>query len=129
MSERDVARLRRAWDALARGDLDTATEALHPQVRWYGVDDDDPAAGCQSRDDALAFIRRTLADGVTAEAFDVREAGDRVVVLVRVRQLREWGEPPEPDGEVVTVRDGAVVEMVVCPTVDAAFVAAGLAVG
>ncbi|MGI9021288.1 MAG: hypothetical protein ACR2G3_11335, partial [Solirubrobacterales bacterium] len=39
---------------------------------------------------------------------------------VQTRQPPEWGEQPEPHGEVVTVRDGRVVEMVVYSTVDEA---------
>lgn len=126
MSEGDVALLRKAWEAFARGDADAATEVLDPKVRWYGAGDDEHEGGCHNRDEALAFIRQALADGVTAEAFDFRDAGDRVVVLLQAHQPEEWGEQPEAHGEVVTVRDGRVVEMVVYPTVDEALAAAAL---
>jgi ketosteroid isomerase-like protein len=33
MAARDVQALRNAWDALARGDIDTATEVLDPDAR------------------------------------------------------------------------------------------------
>lgn len=123
MAPADVELVRRAWDALSRGDVDAATAVLDPQVRWYPAEDDDPDAGCRSRDDASAFIRRALADGVSTEAFDVRDAGDRVVVLVRTRRPPEWEASFETHGEVVTVRDGKVVEMVVYPDVDSALAA------
>jgi ketosteroid isomerase-like protein len=126
MAASDIELLRRAWAAFARGDLDGATEALDPQVRWYGAEDPDAETSCRNRDDALAFIRRALADGVTAEPLDFRDAGDRIVAILQTHTPPEWGRQPEPHGELVTVRDGRVTEMVVYPTVDEALVAAGL---
>ena len=127
MAARDVELLRRAWGAFARGDLTGATNVLDPNVRWYGAEDPDAETGCRNRDDALAFIQRALADGVTAEPLDFRDAGDRVVVVLQTHTPPEWGEQPEPHGELVTVRDGKVTEMIVYPTVYEALVAAGLA--
>jgi ketosteroid isomerase-like protein len=126
MAATDVELLRRAWAAFARGDLTGATEVLDPAVRWYGAEDPDAETSCRNRDDALAFIQRALADGVTAEPLDFRDAGDRVVVILQAHTPPEWGEQREPHGELVTVRDGKVTEMVVYPTVDEALAAAGL---
>lgn len=64
-------------------------EVLDPQVRWYGAGDSELEDGCHNRDEALAFIRQALADGVTAGAFEFRDAGDRVVV--RSTQVCEVG--------------------------------------
>jgi ketosteroid isomerase-like protein len=126
MATSDVELLRRAWEAFARGDLDGATDVLDSAVRWYGAEDPDAEGACHNRDDALAFIQRALADGVTAEPLDFRDAGDRIVVVLQTHTPLEWGEQPAPHGEIVTVRDGKVTEMVVYPTVDEALVAAGL---
>lgn len=57
-----------------------------------------------------------LVDGVTAEPLDFRDAGDRIVVVLQTHTPPEWGEQPEPHGELVTVRDGKVTEMIVYPT-------------
>ena len=127
MSARDVELLRRAWAAFARGDLTGVTEILDPNVRWYGAEGPDAENSCRNRHDALAFIQQALADGVTAEPLDFRDAGDRIVVILQTHTPPEWGEQPEPHGELVTVRDGKVTEMIVYPTVDEALVAAGLA--
>lgn len=125
MAASDVVLLRRAWEAFAHGDVEAATAVLDAQVRWYGAGDDEHD-GCRNRGEALAFIQRALADGVTAEAIDFRDAGDRVVVVLQTHQPPEWGDQPTPHGEVVTMRDGKVVEMVVYPTVHEALAAAGL---
>ena len=106
MTAGDIELLRQAWDVYGRGDIDAE-------------------GNCHDRDQAVAFIHRSLADGVSAEALDCRDAGDRVVVVVQTHQPPEWGEQPEPHGEVVTVRDGKVVEILVYPTVKAALAAAG----
>jgi len=37
-----------------------------------------------------------------------------------------WERSPEPHGELITVRDGRIAEMVVYPTVEDALAAAGL---
>lgn len=126
MAETDVELLRRAWEAFARGDLEAVTQVLDPQVRWHGADDPDDEGGCHNRDEALAFIRQSLADGVTARPLEFRDAGGQVVVLLQRDESPECDERPEPHGEVVTVRNGRVVEMVVYPTVDEALQAAGV---
>jgi ketosteroid isomerase-like protein len=124
MAAGDLELLRRAWDAFACGDLEAVAEILHPDVRWYGAGERDEPGGCHNRGEALAFIRGALDDGVTSELLDLREAGDRVVVILRTHAPVEWGEARGPHGEIVTVRDGKVVEMVVYPTVDEALAAA-----
>jgi ketosteroid isomerase-like protein len=122
----DIELLRRAWDAYARGDVDAAAAVLHPQVRWCAAEEPDAEGNCHDRDEAVSFIHRSLADGVSAEALDFRDAGDRVVVVVQTHHPPEWGEQPDPHGEVVTVREGKVVEMLVYPTVEAALFASGM---
>lgn len=109
----------------ARGDVEAATAVLDPACAGTApaTTSTTTAAAIET---TLAFIRRALAAGVTAEAFDFRDAGDRVVVLLQTHQPHEWGQQPHPHGEVVTVRDGKVVEMVVYPTVDEALAAAAL---
>jgi ketosteroid isomerase-like protein len=120
MAKADLELLRGAWKAFAAGDFDAATEALDPQVRWYAADEPDASGTCHNRDDARAFIERAAADGVSAELLEVREVGDRLVASIQTHVPAEWGEQPPPHGEVVTVRDGRIVEMVVYPTVEEA---------
>ena len=120
----DLELLRGAWEAFAAGDLEAATAALDPHVRWYAADEPDADGTCHNRGEALAFLKRTRADGVSAELLELREAGDRIVSIIQTHVPPDWGEQPSPHGEVVTVRDGKVIEMVVYPTVEEALQAA-----
>lgn len=121
MSTSDVEVVRRAWAAVPHGDADEFRDLLAPEVRWYGAGEAE--GGCQNRDEALAFIKQARNDGVTAEAMDIRDAGARVVAIVQTRHPDEWGDQPVPHGEVITVRDGKIAEMIVYPDVDSALAA------
>jgi ketosteroid isomerase-like protein len=123
MSATDIAMLREAWEAFARGDIDAATEVLDPDVRWYGAGDPNAEGACHSREDARAFIRRAVADGVSTELLDIQDFDGRYVLTLQAHVPADWGER-EPHGELVTIRDGKVVEMVVYPTVEDALAAA-----
>ena len=127
MSQGDVELLQRGWEAFGRGDVDAAVDVLGPDVRWYAAGEPDGEGACHSREDAAAFLRRALTDGMTAQLLDVRDAGDRLVAIIHTHAPPEWQRSPEPHGELVTVRAGKVTEMVIYPTVEAAMVAAGLA--
>jgi hypothetical protein len=55
---------------------------------------------------------------------ELRRVGDFLVSIIQTHVPAEWGEQPQPHGEVVTGRDGKIVEMVVYPTVEEAMTAA-----
>jgi ketosteroid isomerase-like protein len=130
MAEADVQLVRGAFDAFARCDVDAAAEALAPEVRWYAAGNPDGEGACHDRADAAAFLRRALAEGMTAELLDVRDAGDRLVAVIHTHAPPEWERSsPEPHGELVTVRAGKVTEIVIYPTVEDALAAAGLGAG
>ena len=65
-------------------------------MRWYGAGDPDAEGACHNRDDALAFIQRALADGVTAEPLDFRDAGDRIVVVLQTHTPPQGASSPSP---------------------------------
>ena len=129
MGASDVEVVRRAWEAFCGGDLEAVAAALHPSVRWYPADDPDAAEGCHDRDEAIAFIRRAPGAGLSADLVDVVDAGDRVVLILHRRRPPGADERPEPHGEVVTVRDGQITEMIIHWTVGEALAAAGLDTG
>lgn len=123
MASGDLDLLRRGWDAVARGDLDAVSDLFDPRVRWRGADGEEHD-GCHDREEALAFIRRALDDGVTSELLDLREVGDHIVASLQTHTPAEWGPDREPHGELITLRAGKVAQMVVYPTVDDALAAA-----
>lgn len=129
MTVSDVQLARRAWAAFARGDIAAASSVLDRDVRWEAVGDPDAEGACHNREEAVAFIRRSLAEGVSAELLDVHDAGDKLVAVIHAHAPPEGELPPEPHGELLRVRDGKVIEMVVYPTVDEALAAAGLSPG
>jgi ketosteroid isomerase-like protein len=114
--------VRDGFAAVTRGEFDVIAELLDPDVKWHGGD---PGAGCQNRDETLAFMRGAMGR-TRAELVDVIEAGpDRVVVVLQPQA--EAGEPMPPRrANVTTLRDGRVVEMVAFETPEAACAAAGV---
>lgn len=125
MSQTDIAAVRAAWEGFARGDIDAATAVMDENVRWYGAGDPDAETACSSRSDAGAFVGQAIADGVSADLLEVRELGDdRYLAVIHMHVPEDWEAPPEPHGELVAMRGGKVIEMVVYPTVEDALAAA-----
>jgi uncharacterized protein len=112
---RNVETVRNAFTAGLAGDIDAVAAVLAEDVRWHAAGDD--GGGCQNRDQAIVWLGETIARGVRAEVLDVRALdANRVLVLLQ-RNLRRDGDPtaqtPTPHGQIVTFRDGKVVEIVV----------------
>lgn len=123
MSSIDVELVRGGYEAFARRDFDALSDLLAPDVRWHGHDEEDPLGGCRSRQQAIDFIRAALEQGLTVEVLEVRDVGDRVLVVLQADREDEDGVP-SPHGELVSVRDGKITEMIVYETVDQAVQAA-----
>jgi ketosteroid isomerase-like protein len=122
VNESNVEIVRRGYEAVLRGDLETLGEILDPDVKWHGGD---PSSGCQNRKQTLGWMRQNwLRRGAPpGEVVDVIDAGDKVVVI-----MRRAGDDGEPElvANLTTFRDGKVVEMVHYPNPDDARAAAGL---
>ena len=122
MSSDHVEIVRGAFAAATRGDFAALREVLADDVRWHAAGDD--GGGCQNRREALAWMERTVASGVSAEVFDVRALDEHRVLTLLQRHPGE-GELPPPHGQIVHFRDEKVSEIVVYPTQEAAIEAAG----
>jgi ketosteroid isomerase-like protein len=114
---------RRGWEAVQRGDFDVITEMLDPDVKWHGGDPS-AAGACQNRNQAVAFMKAAWAARPQAQLVDVREAGDKVVLVLR-RGTNDAGQP-ELVANLTSFRDGKVVEMVHYEDPEDALAAAGL---
>jgi ketosteroid isomerase-like protein len=122
VNESNVEIVRRGYEAVLHGDLETLGEILDPDVKWHGGD---PSSGCQNRKQTLGWMRKNwLSRGAPpGEVVDVIDAGDKVVVIMQ--RIGDDGEP-ELVANLTTFRDGKVVEMVHYPNPDDARAAAGL---
>ena len=134
MEESPVELVRSGFEAASRGDIDAIAALLAPGVYW-GPAGPRPAdateGGCHNRRQALHWMRRALTQGIRVEPLEVRELSDGRVLVLLQRTTPPPGETrfPEPHGEIITFRDGLVVEMAVYPTAAAAAAAARAAAG
>ena len=127
MPETNVELVRRGFGAAAGGDIAAVRAMLAPEVRWHGAGDDQ--GGCQNREQALRWMSEGIARGIRVQLLEARELkDDRVLVLLQRNLPREGdpsGEPPSPHGQILTLRDGKITEMVAYPTAEEAVGAAG----
>lgn len=122
MGESHLERVREGYEAIARGEIDSATKMLAPDVRWHGAGDG--TGGCRNRAQTLAFMRQALADRPAPELLDLQAVGEAVVAVLQP-QASGSEERPEPHGEVFTFDpEGLVNAMVVYPTPEEAIAAA-----
>jgi ketosteroid isomerase-like protein len=123
MTESNVELARRGFEAATRGDLDTLREFLDPDVKWHGGDPS-AAGACHNRGQALQFMRQARGRGEIGELVDIRDAGDKVVVIVR--PPAQGGEPGALSANLTTFGDGKAIEMVHYPNPADALAAAGI---
>jgi ketosteroid isomerase-like protein len=112
VSDTNVELARCGYEAAVRGDMETVREFLDPDVKWHGGD---PSArrACRNREQAIEFMRHALGHQPVGELVDIVDAGDQVVVIMRVPVRR--GEPPVLSANLTTFRDGKAIEMVHFP--------------
>jgi hypothetical protein len=115
--------VRSGFEAASRGDVDSISSMLSPDVRWHGAGDDQ--GGCQDREQALHWMRAAIERGVRVDLLDARELPDDRLLLVLQRQPAPGEEPPPPHGQILTFRDGLIADMAVYPTADEAAAAGG----
>ena len=113
VAETNAEKARRGFEAALRGDLAALGAILDADVKWHGGDPSGPGA-CHSRPEALAFMRKSdVIRGGRFELVDVVAVGDKVVVSMRPPS--DSGDPLPPVANLITFRDGKVVEMVHYP--------------
>jgi RimJ/RimL family protein N-acetyltransferase/ketosteroid isomerase-like protein len=112
--------------ALETADLAAFGALLAPDVHWGPPGD--PAPPCQNRDQVLSWYRRGRQAGVRAQVSETAVAGDRILVGLRVTGSRAGRPGGQQDRwQVLTVRDGQVVDIRGFGDRGEAAVAAGLA--
>jgi SnoaL-like domain len=94
--------------ALESADLTAYAHLLDPDVHWGAPGDQ--AFGCRSKSQVLSWYQRGHDAGVRAEVTETIVSGDRVLVGLRVTGRDDDDEPDR--WQVLTVRDGLVVDIV-----------------
>jgi SnoaL-like domain len=86
MSNENVALIRRAYDAYARGDLAAMLEVVDPDLEWTYLDpslaDPQPQV-CHGRHELESALARQAGRGLQAQLEEAVGHGDRVMVVVR----------------------------------------------
>ena len=117
--------VRRAFEALASGDVDRVLELVDPEFEWTfldsSVEDPEPQV-CLGRSELAYWIGRPARPGTPLELEEMRGYGDRVLVVTRAPGLdatraRKTGDR---NFHVVTVREGRIAALRACRTRDEA---------
>jgi uncharacterized protein len=115
VSPEDLETVRRAYDAFARGDLETLTTFLAPYIEWRTTPEVPFMGNYSGLDEFLRGMDEWTSafEDVTTEVEEMIDAGDNVIVHHRMRgKGRDSGvEVDLAIFQVVAVRDGQLVRM------------------
>jgi ketosteroid isomerase-like protein len=123
--------VREAFLAYDQGDLARMMNFVDPDLEWTyldpGVDDPRPQV-LHGRNELEKALRRQLDQGLRAEVEQVVAAGDQVILVMRtpgIGRYRHW-KGDDLSYDVVTIRDGLIVELHACRDNDQARSLAGI---
>jgi ketosteroid isomerase-like protein len=111
--------VREAFLAYERGDLTAMMEFVDPDLEWtyLGPDGEDPRPQTRrGRAELERALRRQMGLGLRAELEQVVAAGDQVILVMRTPGIDEYRHQRADDRtyDVITVRDGLIVELHAC---------------
>lgn len=110
-----IAKLRSAYDAFNRGDIDSAVQFLDPEVEWTEPLEFPGGGTYRGIDGARRYLAQSRAGAaqVISEPEEFIPAGNRIVVFVQARVLPKnsntWQEISLAD--VYTIHNGRVTKM------------------
>jgi uncharacterized protein len=116
----NVEIVRRGYKAFREGGVEAILEFLDPEIEWHMSAAFTSAPRIYRGHDGVREVFRFFTeriDGLGADPHEFIEAGDRVIVPVRMHgRLRENGEPVAYElVQVWTGRDGKAVKLVTYP--------------
>ena len=131
MSQEDVEILRAAFAAWNAGDMEAVFAHFHPELVYHPrADEPDPSphVGRNAYERLVYGFVESFSE-VTFEVLELIDAGDRVVALIREREIgRTSGAPVDARHVAVwTLADGKVVRMQIFDNREQALKAVGLA--
>ena len=123
--------VREAFLAYDRGDVARMMEFVDPDLEWTFLD---PSLGdphpqtCRGRGELEKALRRQAERGLRPELEQVIAAGNKVMLVMRTPGVDQYREREAEDRtyDVITVRDGLIVEMCACRDRGEARVMAGI---
>lgn len=115
----NVALIRGAYDAYARGDLATMLEVVDPDLEWTYLDpslEDPQPQVCHGRHELESALARQAGLGLQAQLEEVLGHGDRVMVVVRTPGVDAYRvrQADDRNYSVFTMRDGRIVALRDC---------------
>jgi ketosteroid isomerase-like protein len=131
MQSDNVAIVRTAYEAYARGDLETMLAFVDPDLEWTYLDPSLEAPEpqvCHGRVELENALVRWAEHGFHAELEEIAGDADRVMVCVRTPGIADHRkrEGDERSYVVLTVRDGQIVALRDCRDRDEARALAGV---
>jgi len=98
--------------ALEAADLEAYADLLDPNVHWGPPDS--PSPPCQNREQVLSWYRHGRDSGARAHVSEVSVLGNRLLVGLKVAGTEEANERGgiATRWQILTVRDGRVVDIV-----------------
>jgi ketosteroid isomerase-like protein len=114
VQDRNIASVRRGYDAFAAGDMATLTELFHPGAAWHVPAMGVFAGNYVGREAILAFFSQTYkeADGTfRAVPGVIAASGDRVFVQQRMTGKRQGRSLDSSAVVVFTLVDGQIREV------------------
>ncbi len=111
--------VREAFLAYDRGDVARMLDFIDPGLEWTyfdrGVGDSQPHV-CHGRDELEQVLRLQSQRGLRSELEEVVATGDQVILVMRTPGLDRYRHREGDDRtyDVVTVRDGLIVELHAC---------------
>jgi len=111
--------VREAFLAYDRGDIERMMDFVDPDLEWTyfdpGPEDPQPRVR-HGRDELEKAIHRLGQQGLRAELEEVVAAGDQVILVMRTPGLSQYlsGHADDRTYDVLTVREGRIVEVHAC---------------
>lgn len=130
MSKENVEIVRRAYEAANQGDFETATSYAHPEIEFHTYAQAPEAGVYRGREAVQRYNEALFAqfESIRYDVEEIRDAGDRVLVLSTQRAVPKGGEQEIAVhvAEIWTIRDGLLAERRSYSTKEEALEAAGL---